>query len=153
MPPNSCLNGNLYDVNVISSYGNSTNCGLRNLSDEFAYVNPLLAAFKSTLRKDSVPRSGRDLLIDDMVTGLLVSRIFMRSMKGVVSVTAEAPLERVKLLLQNQGELIRSGRLSRPYLGIKDCFSRTIRNEGVFSLWRGSSVRLISILPREVSRF
>ncbi|WRX28058.1 Mitochondrial substrate/solute carrier - like 10 [Theobroma cacao] len=52
--------------------------------------------------------------------------------------TAVAPFERVKLLMQNQNEMIKSGRLTQPYNGIFDCFARTIRNEGIRSLWRGN---------------
>ena len=48
-----------------------------------------------------------------------------------------APIGRVKLLIQCQDEMIKSGRLPKPYKGIVNCFSRTIRNEGIISLWRG----------------
>ncbi|KAM7497203.1 hypothetical protein LguiA_021617 [Lonicera macranthoides] len=69
------------------------------------------------------------------------------TMGGVVSKTAAAPLSRVKLLIQCQGEMIKSGRLSEPYKGIQDCFKRVIRNEGFFSLWRGNVPTLISDVP------
>lgn len=49
---------------------------------------------------------------------------------AVTSKTAAAPLERTKLLIQNQGELLKTGRLDTPYRGIIDCMSRTFRNEG-----------------------
>ena len=38
-----------------------------------------------------------------------------------MSKTVVAPLERVKLLLQNQGELLKQGRLDRGYSGVRDC--------------------------------
>ncbi|PPS09709.1 hypothetical protein GOBAR_AA10924 [Gossypium barbadense] len=44
--------------------------------------------------------------------------------------TAFAPLERVKNLMQNQNAIIKLGRLSKPYNGICDCFATTIRHEG-----------------------
>ena len=34
---------------------------------------------------------------------------------AVVSKTAAAPIERIKLLVQNQDEMIRQGRLDKPY--------------------------------------
>ncbi|KAG6495355.1 hypothetical protein ZIOFF_043158 [Zingiber officinale] len=40
-----------------------------------------------------------------------------------VSPTAAAPIERVKLLIQNQDEMIKAGRLSEPYKGISDCLA------------------------------
>jgi len=51
---------------------------------------------------------------------------------AVTSKTCAAPLERVKLLMQNQGELLKSGRLEKPYGGILDCVFRTFRYEGSF---------------------
>jgi len=44
---------------------------------------------------------------------------------AAVSKTSAAPIERVKLLLQNQGELMKQGRLDVKYNGIKDCVMRT----------------------------
>lgn len=49
---------------------------------------------------------------------------------AIISKTAAAPIERVKLLVQNQGEMIKMGRLDRPYDGVFDCTARTFRNEG-----------------------
>ncbi|XVF40471.1 hypothetical protein PTKIN_Ptkin01aG0116200 [Pterospermum kingtungense] len=43
--------------------------------------------------------------------------------------TAVAPFGQVKLLMKNQNEMVKPGRLSQPYNGIFDCFARTIRNE------------------------
>ncbi|KAB5531891.1 hypothetical protein DKX38_018561 [Salix brachista] len=51
---------------------------------------------------------------------------------AIVSKSAAAPIERVKLLLQNQGEMIKRGQLKRPYMGIRDCFKRVLREEGYF---------------------
>ena len=50
---------------------------------------------------------------------------------AVISKTAlSAPIERVKLFLQNQDEMIKAGRLDRPYKGVIDCIVRTYKNEG-----------------------
>ena len=49
---------------------------------------------------------------------------------AVISKTAAAPIERVKLLVQNQDEMIKAGRLSEPYKGVIDCTMRTFRTEG-----------------------
>ncbi|CAI9761375.1 unnamed protein product [Fraxinus pennsylvanica] len=42
----------------------------------------------------------------------------MGGVSAAVSKTAAAPIERVKLLIQNQDEMIKTGRLSEPYDGI-----------------------------------
>lgn len=52
---------------------------------------------------------------------------------AAISKTAAAPIERVKLLIQNQGAMLAAGRLDRPFTGIIDCFTRTYRDEGVLS--------------------
>ncbi|KAJ1376994.1 Mitochondrial carrier protein [Sesbania bispinosa] len=62
-------------------------------------------------------------------SGFLVD-FLMGGVSAAVSKTAAAPIERVKLLIQNQDEMIKSGRLSEPYKGIGDCFGRTIKDEG-----------------------
>jgi solute carrier family 25 (adenine nucleotide translocator) protein 4/5/6/31 len=49
---------------------------------------------------------------------------------AVISKTAAAPIERVKLLVQNQDEMIKAGRLDKPYTGVVDCTMRTFKSEG-----------------------
>lgn len=75
----------------------------------------------------------------------------MGGVSAAVSKTAAAPIERVKLLIQNQDEMIKSGRLSEPYKGIGDCFKRTMADEGVVSLWRGNTANVIRYFPTQAS--
>ncbi len=77
----------------------------------------------------------------------------MGGVSAAVSKTAAAPIERVKLLVQNQDEMIKAGRLSEPYKGIGDCFSRTIKDEGFGSLWRGNTANVIRYFPTQVCHF
>lgn len=77
----------------------------------------------------------------------------MGGVSAAVSKTAAAPIERVKLLIQNQDEMIKSGRLSEPYKGIGDCFSRTIKDEGLMSLWRGNTANVIRYFPTQALNF
>ncbi len=74
----------------------------------------------------------------------------MGGVSAAVSKTAAAPIERVKLLIQNQDEMIKQGRLATPYKGIGDCFSRTIKDEGFGSLWRGNTANVIRYFPTQV---
>jgi len=53
---------------------------------------------------------------------------------AIISKTAAAPIERVKLMVQNQGEMIKAGRLDKPYTGVIDCTMRTFRTEGIIIL-------------------
>lgn len=74
----------------------------------------------------------------------------MGGVSAAVSKTAAAPIERVKLLIQNQEEMLKAGRLSEPYKGIGECFGRTIKDEGIMSLWRGNTANVIRYFPTQV---
>jgi len=77
----------------------------------------------------------------------------MGGVSAAVSKTAAAPIERVKLLIQNQDEMLKTGRLSEPYKGIGDCFARVIKDEGVVSLWRGNLANVIRYFPTQALNF
>jgi len=66
-----------------------------------------------------------------------------------ISKTAAAPIERVKLLVQNQDEMLKTGRLSEPYKGVIDCFSKVIRQEGFINLWRGNLANVLRYFPTQ----
>lgn len=77
----------------------------------------------------------------------------MGGVSAAVSKTAAAPIERVKLLIQNQDEMIKSGRLSEPYTGIGNCFKRTVNEEGLVALWRGNTANVIRYFPTQALNF
>jgi solute carrier family 25 (adenine nucleotide translocator) protein 4/5/6/31 len=77
----------------------------------------------------------------------------MGGVSAAVSKTAAAPIERVKLLIQNQDEMIKSGRLATPYKGIGECFQRVIREEGVVALWRGNLANVLRYFPTQALNF
>jgi len=70
-----------------------------------------------------------------------------------VSKTAAAPIERIKLLVQNQDEMIKQGRLDRPYNGVVDCLKRVLKTEGVYPLWRGNLANVIRYFPTQALNF
>lgn len=72
---------------------------------------------------------------------------------AAVSKTASAPIERIKLLVQNQDEMIKAGRLSEPYKGVTDCFRRVIAEEGFGNLWRGNMANVIRYFPTQALNF
>ncbi|CAK9869664.1 unnamed protein product [Sphagnum jensenii] len=85
-------------------------------------------------------------------TGFLTD-FLMGGVSASISKTCAAPIERVKLLVQNQDEMLKSGRLSEPYKGIVECFTRTIRDEGFLSLWRGNFVNVLRYFPTQALNF
>ncbi|KAL3461513.1 mitochondrial carrier domain-containing protein [Aspergillus heterothallicus] len=92
---------------------------------------------------------------DKSVFGMpgFVVDFLMGGVSAAVSKTAAAPIERIKLLIQNQDEMLRAGRLDRKYNGIMDCFRRTAAAEGVVSLWRGNTANVIRYFPTQALNF
>jgi len=72
---------------------------------------------------------------------------------AAVSKTVAAPIERVKLLIQNQDEMMKSGRLDKRYNGIGDCFNRTYTNEGFAAFWRGNLANVLRYFPTQALNF
>jgi solute carrier family 25 (mitochondrial adenine nucleotide translocator), member 4/5/6/31 len=63
-----------------------------------------------------------------------------------------APIERVKLLQTQYGNaalLVRA----RRFRGFLDCVARTVRDEGVLSLWRGNGTAVIRYYPSVALNF
>jgi len=89
------------------------------------------------------PHGAKDFLIDFGMGGIAAA----------VSKTVAAPIERVKLLIQNQDEMIKAGRLQERYKGIAECFSRVIREEGFLALWRGNFANVLRYFPTQALNF
>ena len=82
-----------------------------------------------------------------------VESFALSGVAAVVSKTVAAPIERVKLLVQNQGEMIKAGTLSEPYKGVVDCTKKTIASEGVGSMWRGNVANCLRYFPTQALNF
>lgn len=87
-------------------------------------------------------KSIKDFMIDFMVGGV----------SAAISKTCVAPIERVKLLLQNQDA---SSQISadKRYKGIADCFTRVAKEQGFKSLWRGNLANVIRYFPTQALNF
>lgn len=77
----------------------------------------------------------------------------MSGAAAVISKTAAAPIERVKLLVQNQAEMLKQGKISEPYKGVIDCTAKTFRAEGFYSFWRGNLANCIRYFPTQALNF
>jgi len=95
-------------------------------------------------KKPSGPKKPQVGFYEDFMLGGLAAAI---------SKTASAPIERVKLLVQNQDEMIKQGRLKLRYKGVIDCFRRVITEEGVVSLWRGNWANVLRYFPTQALNF
>jgi len=69
-----------------------------------------------------------------------------------ISRTITAPLERVKILLQNQRSIQVLGP-GQHYKGMIDCYSRILSEEGVIALWRGNWANIIRYFPNQGLNF
>jgi len=66
--------------------------------------------------------------------------------------TSAAPIERVKLLLQNQGESA-AAKAQGEYKGIVDCFVRVPKEQGISSFWRGNLANVVRYFPTQALNF
>ena len=64
------------------------------------------------------------------------ANFYLSGAAAAICKTIAAPIDRVKLLMLNQGEMLEQGRLDRGFPGLQDCIVRTY-NEGITSFWRG----------------
>mmetsp|Transcript_9214 Transcript_9214/g.22634 ORF Transcript_9214/g.22634 Transcript_9214/m.22634 type:complete len:306 (+) Transcript_9214:123-1040(+) len=72
---------------------------------------------------------------------------------AITSKTAAAPIERVKLNIQNQAEMLKQGILKEPYSGMMDCTMRIYREEGVVAFWRGNTANVVRYFPTQALNF
>jgi len=72
---------------------------------------------------------------------------------AIISKTAAAPIERVKLLVQNQDEMIKTGRLRTPYKGIIDCFLSGVNGGGTDPFLERQSGQLRALFPDAGAQF
>ena len=82
-----------------------------------------------------------------------IENFLLSGVSAGISKTAAAPIERIKLLVQNQGEMLKQGIIDKPYKGIVDCFTRTMAEEGPISFWRGNLANVIRYFPTQALNF
>ena len=76
----------------------------------------------------------------------------MGGVSGAVAKTICAPIERVKLLIQNQAN-IEKLEGNKKYNGIVDCFVRVTKEEGPLALWRGNLANVLRYFPTQALNF
>ncbi|KAK6912827.1 Mitochondrial substrate/solute carrier [Dillenia turbinata] len=100
---------------------------------------------KSKSRANSTPKNWLSNFQRDLMAGAL--------MGGVVH-TIVAPIERAKLLLQTQESnmaIVKGPH--RRFKGMFDCIIRTVKEEGILSLWRGNGTSVIRYYPSVALNF
>jgi len=56
-------------------------------------------------------------------------------------------------MVQNQDEMLKSGRLDKPYTGVLDCSRRILSQEGVLPFWRGNLANCLRYFPTQALNF
>merc|ERR1712048_245760 len=124
-------------------------------------VNPVITSYSPLLATSSLLVSlsftrsfaNHNSKMSDKKKLGFVENFMLSGVAAGVSKAAAAPIERVKLLVQNQDEMIKQGRLDKPYNGIVDCTRRTMAAEGVGSFWRGNLANVIRYFPTQALNF
>jgi len=88
----------------------------------------------------AAPKRGTNMVEDFLLGGVAAA----------VSKTIAAPIERIKLLLQNQGE---QKAITKPYKGILDVCVRVPQEQGFVSFWRGNLANVIRYFPTQALNF
>jgi solute carrier family 25 (adenine nucleotide translocator) protein 4/5/6/31 len=72
---------------------------------------------------------------------------------AVTSKTIAAPIERIKMVVQNQDEMLKRGSLERPFIGIMDCARWIVANEGPVAFWKSNFTNCIRYFPTQALNF
>ena len=85
---------------------------------------------------------------DSFVLSFLIGGV-----SAAISKTLAAPIELIKLRIQNMDEMLKNGTLDKKYNGIADCFRRVIAEEGFNSLWKGNLANVLRYFPTQALNF
>jgi len=72
---------------------------------------------------------------------------------AVVSKTISAPIERIKMVVQNQDEMLKRGSLDKPFKGIVDCANWITKNEGFAAFWKSNFTNCLRYFPTQALNF
>jgi len=72
---------------------------------------------------------------------------------AVTSKTISAPIERIKMVVQNQDEMLRRGTLEKPFTGIMDCARWIAANEGMAAFWKSNFTNCLRYFPTQALNF
>jgi solute carrier family 25 (adenine nucleotide translocator) protein 4/5/6/31 len=82
-----------------------------------------------------------------------VEDFLLSGVAAVTSKTIAAPLERIKMVIQNQDEMIKKGTLDKKFNGIMDCTGWIVKNEGFMAFWKSNFTNCIRYFPTQALNF
>jgi len=72
---------------------------------------------------------------------------------AVTSKTIAAPLERIKMIVQNQDEMLKRGTLKKGFSNPFECGAWVLRNEGFLSFWKSNFTNCLRYFPTQALNF
>jgi solute carrier family 25 (adenine nucleotide translocator) protein 4/5/6/31 len=99
----------------------------------------------------AAPVAAKPVKKNDAKTFLI--EFLMGGVSAAVSKTIAAPIELIKLRLQNMDAMLKSGALTTPYTGIGDVAKRVVAEEGVKALWKGNGTNVLRYFPTQALNF
>jgi len=102
------------------------------------------AAAAAAPKKDAKPKKPKLGFYEEFLIG---------GVSAGISKTFAAPIERVKLLIQNQDEMIKQGILDKKYDGVLECTKRVTAQDGIVALWRGNWANVLRYFPTQALNF
>jgi len=72
---------------------------------------------------------------------------------AVISKTIAAPIERVKMVVQNQDEMLKRGTLKKGFANPFQCFAWIAANEGILAFWKSNFTNCLRYFPTQALNF
>jgi len=72
---------------------------------------------------------------------------------AVTSKTIAAPIERIKMIIQSEAQLIRAGVIEKSFGGIGGAFNHILKNEGPLAFWRSNFTNCLRYFPTQALNF
>lgn len=89
----------------------------------------------------------------DKVRLSFVEDFMLSGTSAVVSKTIAAPIERIKMVIQNEGEMIRRGTIQESFGGIGGAAGYIMKNEGFAAFWRSNFTNCLRYFPTQALNF
>jgi len=86
-------------------------------------------------------------------SSIFIKEFLMGGIAAAVSKTIVAPIELIKLRLQNMGAMLNAGTLTTPYTGIVNVAKRVTTEEGVKAFWKGNGTNVLRHFPTTALNF
>jgi len=122
-------------------------------ADKPAGEKPAEAPKADKPKTDAKPAGDKSAGKDEGVVLSFFEDFMLSGVAAVTSKTIAAPLERIKMVIQNQDEMIKKGTLEKRFTGMANCFGWLVKNEGVAGLWKSNFTNCLRYFPTQALNF